>query len=534
MIEKFFFHLPSSIIYHPPPMPQTPKPVVLCVLDGWGCSESPEHNALKAARTPNLDALMQRFPMSRLQASEVHVGLPEGQMGNSEVGHMNIGSGRVVMQELPRINKATLDGSLKENQALREFTDALQKSGGACHLMGLLSPGGVHSHQAHMVALAKTVAARGIKVCIHAFLDGRDTPPQSATGYLKQFENSIASAANISIATVSGRYYAMDRDGRWERVKLAFDAMTAGFGHHAKTWKAAIDTSYANRKTDEFLTPTIVGGYKGMRSGDGVLMANFRADRAREILCALLDPGFTGFLRANRIMFSSALGMVEYSTKHSAWMGTLFPPEALTNILGEAVSRAGLKQLRIAETEKYAHVTFFFNGGREEVFPGEERILIPSPKVATYDLKPEMSAYEVTEALEQAIAAGTFDLIVVNYANADMVGHSGIMEAAVKAVETLDACVSRLWAAVEKAGGALLLTSDHGNIEQMSDPESDQPHTAHTLNPVPFVLMGPGITKENTTLRDGCLADLAPTVLQLMKLPQPKEMTGKSLVTSGG
>jgi 2,3-bisphosphoglycerate-independent phosphoglycerate mutase len=510
-------------------MPATPKPVLLCVLDGWGCRSDADHNAIKAAKTPNFDKLWATYPHGRINASELHVGLPEGQMGNSEVGHMNIGSGRVVMQELPRINQAVKGGALAQNPALLDFIAKLKSSGGACHLMGLVSPGGVHSHQDHIAALANIVAAAGVKVWIHAFLDGRDTPPKSAVEYLEHFEKSLATR-NPQLATISGRYYAMDRDKRWERVKLAFDAITVAYGHHAKDWREAVRQSYEAGKTDEFVIPAALSGYKGMQPGDGVLMANFRADRAREILSALLDPAFEGFPREKTIPFAAALGMVEYSTTHAQFMQALFPPEALTQILGEVVADAGLKQLRIAETEKYPHVTFFFNGGKEELFPGEERILVPSPKVATYDLQPEMSAYEVTDKLVAAIASGAFDLIVANYANTDMVGHTGDLEAARKAVEAVDTCLGRVWDALEKAGGALILSADHGNAEQMHDHDTQQPHTAHTLNLVPVIVAAAGLEGQSLNRGEGKLADLAPTALALLGLKQPKEMTGKSLL----
>lgn len=506
-----------------------PRPAVLCILDGWGHRPEPsDDNAILRARTPNLDRLRQQSPVSLVDASELEVGLPEGQMGNSEVGHMNLGAGRVVMQDLPRIDKAIADGSLARNPALVRFIEELKRSGGACHLMGLLSPGGVHSHQDHMAALARLVAAQGVPVRIHAFLDGRDTPPSSARDYLARFAKDIADARGATIATVSGRYYAMDRDKRWDRVGKAYDALVLAEGEKAETPDAAISASYARQETDEFVRPSVVAGYAGMKDGDGVLMANFRADRAREILTALLDPVFDGFERRRTVRFAAALGMVEYSSALNGFLATLFPAETVRNSLGEVVSRAGLKQLRIAETEKYAHVTFFFNGGEERVFEGEDRILVPSPKVATYDLQPEMSAPEVTDKLVAAIDSGKYDLIVVNYANTDMVGHTGDIAAATKAVEAVDACIGRLAAAVERQGGVLLITADHGNAEMMHDPATGQPHTAHTLNKVPLMLVnGPATVRG---LAEGRLADIAPTVLALMHLPQPAEMTGRSLL----
>ncbi len=505
-----------------------PRPVVLCILDGWGHRADCTDNAICEAKTPAWHRFMAQAPHAYLQASELFVGLPSGQMGNSEVGHMNIGAGRVVMQDLPRIDQAIKDGTLEREADLAEFVAALKKSGGAAHLMGLLSPGGVHSHQAHIAALARYLSAAGIKVRVHAFLDGRDTPPKSAEGYLAGFQAETAKLRGVEIVTVSGRYYAMDRDKRWDRVEKAYRCLAAGEGERAPDAAAAIRQSYAAGKSDEFVLPTTIGTYAGMADGDGVLMANFRADRVREILLALLDPGFKGFARTRTVKFAAALGMTEYSTELNAFLKTLFPPEDLKETFGEVVSHAGLTQLRIAETEKYAHVTFFLNGGREEEFPGESRILVPSPKVATYDMQPEMSAYEVTDKLVQAIDAGRFDVIVVNYANTDMVGHTGDLSAAIKAVEAVDHCLDRLANAVTHAGGTLLITADHGNAEMMRDPKTGEPHTAHTLNPVPVLLVNPpaGIAG----LDNGRLADIAPTLLALLGLPQPAAMTGHSLV----
>jgi 2,3-bisphosphoglycerate-independent phosphoglycerate mutase len=397
--------------------------------------------------------------------------------------------------------------------------------------MGLLSPGGVHSHQAHLAALANILATAGVPVRVHAFLDGRDTPPSSARAYLERFLADVETTADgVRIATVSGRYFAMDRDQRWERVALAYRAMVLGEGEAARHALSAIDAAYVRGETDEFVKPTVIGGFAGMADGDGVLMGNFRADRAREILLALLDPELAGFARPRTVRFAAALGMVAYSERLNRFLATLFPPQDMRDTLGEVVSKAGLKQLRIAETEKYAHVTFFFNGGEEREFPGETRILVPSPKIATYDLKPEMSAYEVTDRLVEAIASGVYDFIVVNYANTDMVGHTGNLEAAIKAVEAVDRCLGRLAEAVGRAGGALLITADHGNAEMMCDHDTGQAHTAHTLNRVPVVLIhGPPAV---TRLADGRLADIAPTVLSLLGLPQPEAMTGRSLLQS--
>jgi 2,3-bisphosphoglycerate-independent phosphoglycerate mutase len=505
-----------------------PRPVVLCVLDGWGCRAERADNSILLANTPNWTRFIEESPHAQLQASELFVGLPKGQMGNSEVGHTNLGAGRVVLQDLPRIDQAVADGSLGRSPALGQFIAALKKSGGTAHLLGLLSPGGVHSHQDHMAALARLFAEAGLKVRVHAFLDGRDTPPKAAGPYLAKFMADLAGLAKVSIGTVSGRYYAMDRDKRWDRVAKAYSALVDAKGERAADAQAAVQQSYANGKSDEFVLPTAIGDYAGMADGDGVFCGNFRADRVREILGALLDPGFNGFERPRRPRFAAALGMTEYSEQLKPFLAALFPPEDLAETFGEVVADAGLTQLRIAETEKYAHVTFFFNGGRESEFPGESRILVPSPKVATYDLKPEMSAPEVTEKLVQAIDAGRFDVVVVNYANTDMVGHSGDEAAAVKAVEAVDRSLGQLADAVRRAGGTLLITADHGNAEMMRDPETGEPHTAHTLNPVPLVLVNPPAGIKGLT--DGRLADVAPTLLALLGLKQPAAMTGRPLL----
>lgn len=528
----------------------TPKPVILCILDGWGEAPAGEHNAISQANTPHWDYLKARYPHGVINASEEHVGLPDGQMGNSEVGHMNIGSGRVVMQDLPRIDTAIADGSLNNNPHLHTFIETLKQRGGACHLMGLVSPGGVHSHQRHISELANSVAKAGIQVWIHVFTDGRDTPPQSAEKYIKQFEKDLLATEHIAFATVSGRYFAMDRDQRWDRVEKAYSAIVR---HHRPDAETLSDESlqqlslpaathmgdtllnvlkqhYAHGKTDEFIEPTILGNYPGMHDGDGLLMANFRADRARELLSALLDPEFEGFKRDRFWQCATALGMIEYSTEHTQWMETLFPPQALSHILGEVVAEKGLKQLRIAETEKYAHVTFFFNGGKEEPFANEERILVPSPKVPTYDLQPEMSAMEVTNKLIHAIESARYELIIVNYANPDMVGHTGKMHAAITAVECIDHCLERLTNAIEMAGGAMLITADHGNIERMYDEGSQQSHTAHTTNLVPLILVEKTLKDSSPTLREGKLADIAPTLLTWLGVAVPDAMTGSSLL----
>ena len=509
-------------------MTPRPKPLMLCILDGWGERSNGADNAIDKAKTPVWHELMRRWPHAHLNASEHYVGLPDGQMGNSEVGHTNIGAGRVVLQDLPRIDKALADGKVANLPALQDFIAKLKQSGGTAHVMGLVSPGGVHSHQRQIAALASVVSDAGVPVAVHAFLDGRDTPPQSASGYLKQFQQEIAGHGASRIASVTGRYYAMDRDKRWDRVAKAYAALTAPIGEHAEDPVKAVEAAYARGETDEFVLPTAIGDYRGIKDGDGVFFANFRADRIREIATALLDPDFSGFTRQKRIAFAAALGLVEYSTELNRFIATLFPPEDLSGTLGEIVSNAGMTQLRIAETEKYAHVTFFFNGGRETVFPGEERILVPSPKVATYDQQPEMSAPEVTDKVVEAIRSGRFDVIVLNYANTDMVGHTGKLEAAMKAVETVDACLGRLAEAVEKAGGTLVITADHGNAEMMRDPETGEPHTAHTLNPVPFVIVNP--PGAIARVENGRLADVAPTLLDLLDLPKPAAMTGHSLI----
>jgi len=500
------------------------KPVVLCILDGWGHREESENNGIALARTPHWDRLWATRPRAFLNASERFVGLPSGQMGNSEVGHMNIGAGRIVHQILPRIDQAIDDGTLAASEPLAAFADRVKTAGGTVHLLGLISEGGVHSHQRHVAALAKILAAKGLKVLIHAFLDGRDVAPKSAETYLDRFLDLIDGDAEI--ATVSGRFFAMDRDKRWERVARAYEAIAHGEGLGAATAPQAVADAYAREETDEFVIPRVMDGYVGIHDGDGLLMANFRADRARELLTALVDPAFDGFDRGRLPALSDRLGMVPYSDALDAFMPALFPPLDLPNVLGEAIAKAGRKQLRIAETEKYAHVTFFLNGGRERPFDGEDRILVPSPKVATYDLQPEMSADLVTEHLERVIADGLYDVIIANYANPDMVGHSGILEAAIRAAEAVDACLGRLLDAVDKAGGAIIVTADHGNIELMADPETGGPHTAHTLNPVPVVIDG----VEHAALTDGILADLAPTVLDLAGIEQPAEMDGRSLL----
>lgn len=505
------------------------KPVMLLILDGWGYREKiTADNAIEQGNTPNWHKLVETCPTALVETSGLDVGLPAGQMGNSEVGHMNLGAGRVVMQDLPKIDQAIADHSLEKNPVVVELINTLKKNGKTCHLMGLMSPGGVHSHQAHMVALCDILNRNGIKVNVHAFLDGRDTPPSSAQGFLREFSDAVKSMDNVRIATLSGRFYAMDRDKRWDRVELAYNNIVSANGKRYASADEAMSASYGAGVTDEFVVPCVIGDYEGANDGDAVLMANFRADRAREILYALADDKFDGFKRQKIVHFSINVGMAEYSVDHNRFMKTIFAPEALKNIYGEVVANHGLTQLRIAETEKYAHVTFFFNGGEERMFKGEDRILINSPKVATYDLKPEMSIYEVTDALVDAIKSGKYDTIICNYANGDMVGHTGIMSAALKAVAAVDECLGRVVNAIKEMNGVLLVTADHGNVEKMIDETTGQPYTAHTVGKVRAVLYNAPANIKG--LKDGRLADISPTLLDLLGLEQPSEMTGHSLL----
>jgi 2,3-bisphosphoglycerate-independent phosphoglycerate mutase len=508
-----------------------PKPIVLCILDGWGHRAETRDNAIAMAKTPVYARMLAECPHTLVQTSGLAVGLPDGQMGNSEVGHMNIGAGRAVVQDLNRIDAAVLDGTLAQNPELLKLIAAAKAGSGTVHVMGLLSPGGVHSHQDHIAALAKALDVSGLKVWVHGFLDGRDTPPKSALDFVAEFERAIAGSPRAKLGTVGGRYWGMDRDKRWERVQKAYDAIVAAHGEAAPDAKAAVQTGYAADATDEFIAPAVLGGYPGIQDGDAVIMANFRADRARQILTALVDDAFDGFPRARRPKLSAVAGMTEYSDWLTARLLTLFPAEKIEQSLGEILSGQGMKQLRLAETEKYPHVTYFFNGGREAVFPGEDRVMVQSPKVATYDLKPEMSAVEVTDKLLAAIGGGAYDLIVVNYANPDMVGHTGDTAAAIRAVETIDACLGRIWTAVESQGGVILQTADHGNVEMMVDPVTGAPHTAHTTLDVPTVLINAKVLGRPVSLKSGGrLADIAPTILALMGLEQPAAMTGVSLL----
>ena len=506
-------------------------PVALIILDGWGINPSCTSNAVCLARTPNLDRLMATFPTTRIDGSGLSVGLPAGQMGNSEVGHLNIGAGRVIYQELTRISKSIADGDFFTNPVLTKAIGQVRQAGGRLHLMGLLSDGGVHSHNTHLYALVELAKRQGLgEVFIHAFTDGRDTPPQSAVTYLAELESELQKIGLGQVATVTGRYYAMDRDNRWERVEQAWRALVLGEGTEAADSATAITTAYAAGENDEFVKPRVIcrdGRATGtVQDGDGLIFFNFRADRAREITRSFTQADFAGFARAKTPALSSFVCMTEYDETFG--LPVAFQPESHRDLLGGVVAEAGLKQLRIAETEKYAHVTFFFNGGEETPFPGEERVLIPSPKdVATYDLKPQMSAPEVTDEVVRRVASGEYALIVLNFANPDMVGHTGVLSAAITAMETVDGCVDRVVEAVLAAGGAALITADHGNCEQMDD-GNGTPHTAHTSNLVPLILVDP--CRRDACLREGILADLAPTILQLMGIPQPAAMTGRSLL----
>ncbi|SHH65453.1 2,3-bisphosphoglycerate-independent phosphoglycerate mutase [Marivita hallyeonensis] len=501
----------------------TPKPVVLTILDGWGLREDATANAPKLANTPTMDHLMATCPNATLVTHGPDVGLPSGQMGNSEVGHTNIGAGRVVAMDLGQIDLAIEDGSFFENDAILDFAAKVKDAGGRAHLMGVVSDGGVHGHINHIKAAVKLLTDQDVEVVIHAITDGRDVAPTSAEGFVAELADGLPDKATIG--TVIGRYYAMDRDNRWDRVERAYNAMILGQGASAETATGAVEDAYADDQNDEFIEPRVIGEYAGLGDGDGFFCLNFRADRAREILAAIGAPDFDGFDR-DKANLSALLGMVDYSTSHNDYMTTAYPKQEIKNTLGEWVAKHGLKQYRLAETEKYPHVTFFLNGGQETPEEGEDRDMPKSPNVATYDLQPEMSAEEVTEKFVAAVEAG-YDLIVTNYANPDMVGHTGDLDAAIKACEAVDTGLGKVLAALENAGGAMIVTADHGNCETMIDPETGGPHTAHTTNLVPVILYG---GPDGASLRDGRLADLAPTLLQLMNLPQPDDMTGKSLI----
>lgn len=494
-------------------MTKTHKPILLCILDGWGIGdEGDAHNAIKLAKTANYDRFLKLYPNSQLETSGLAVGLPEGQMGNSEVGHMTIGAGRVIFQDLPRINNSIKDGSLKQNEKLQKLISEFKNSEKTCHLMGLLSDGGVHSHVEHIIFLAKFLSENGVKVALHAFLDGRDVAQKSALLYLEQCKN-------IEIATISGRYYAMDRDKNWERIKLATDAIVFAQGKNFSDAISAVECAYKNNLTDEFVKPRTIKNYSGIKEGDALIFANFRADRARQISEKLFEI----------CKFSQAISATKYSEKLNSFYQILFPEIEVKNSLPEILARQNLTQLRIAETEKYAHVTFFFSCGKEAELAGEERILVKSPAVATYDLKPEMSANEIGEKLRAAISSEKFDFIIVNYANPDMVGHSGMLDPSIKAVEAIDAQLGLLEKIILEKNGLMLISADHGNIECMLD-ENHKPHTSHTTNPVPLILISQD--SDNIKLENGTLADIAPTILALMKLEKPNEMNGKNLINS--
>ncbi len=514
-------------------MPTTTiKPVALIILDGWGVNPRQDANAVALAKLPFYNSLLRDHSHTLLSASGEDTGLPDNQMGNSEVGHMNMGAGRIVYQDFTRINRAIRDGSFANNAVLKDVLHKTRSTGGRLHLLGLLSDGGVHSHIAHLEAILRMVKAEGRPpVFVHAFLDGRDTPPQSGRGYVKQAEEIMRKVGVGTIATVMGRYYAMDRDQRWDRIAKAYAALVDGIGTHRTSAEEAVTASYDAKITDEFVVPAAIVDRHGNPVGcidddDGVFFYNFRADRAREMTRALTDPSFEAFPRKTVRKLAAFATMTSYDETfaHPA----AFPPFRLTRILPELISEQGLKQLRIAETEKYAHVTYFFNGGDEKTYPGEDRVLIPSPRdVATYDQKPQMSAREVAAEAVRRIESGQYRLIVLNFANPDMVGHTGILSAAVRAAEVIDECLHKVVTAVRKIGGAVVLTADHGNLEQMVDYETGQPHTAHTLNPVPCIIVD---DKPHAMRASGVLADIAPTILNLMRIPQPPEMTGVSLI----
>ena len=511
-------------------MPAAPKPLVLMILDGFGHSDSPEFNAIHAANKPVYDRLLASQPHGLISGSGMDVGLPDGQMGNSEVGHMNLGAGRVVYQDFTRVTKAIRDGGFFENPNICAAVDKAVAAGKAVHILGLLSDGGVHSHQDHLVAMAELAAKRGAEqIYLHAFLDGRDTPPKSAQHSIELMQATFTRLGKGRVASLIGRYFAMDRDNRWDRVEQAYHLIVEGKAeHHADYAVDGLIAAYERGETDEFVKATTIGEPVRVEDGDAVVFMNFRADRARELTRCFVEPGFDAFQRTRVPQLAGFVMLTQYAASIPA--PSAFAPEPLTNVLGEYLANNGKTQLRIAETEKYAHVTFFFSGGREEPFEGEERILIPSPQVATYDMQPEMSAPEVTDRIVEAIEQQRYDVIIVNYANGDMVGHTGVFEAAVKAVECLDKCMGRIVEALDKVGGEALITADHGNVEQMEDAMTGQAHTAHTCEPVPFIYYG----KRKLKVREGgVLADVAPTMLTLLGLPVPTEMTGRSIVELG-
>lgn len=507
------------------------KPAVLVILDGWGMSDNPDHNAILAARKPVWDDLWERCPHTAIKTSGSAVGLPAGQMGNSEVGHLNLGAGRVVYQEITRISRSVRTGSFFTNRTLTDAVDVAVERNSAVHILGLLSPGGVHSLDEHIHAMVRLAVERGApKVYVHAFLDGRDMPPKSAEGPIKAIEDVFAELGGGRLATVIGRYYAMDRDHRWERIRQSYDLIVEGKGEYtAPDAMTALNMAYERGETDEFVKATRIGDVVPVQDGDVMINMNYRSDRARQITRPFIEPDFDGFERTVVPQLACYVSLTEYNKDFD--IPVAFPPERLTNVFGEYIANLGLHQLRLAETEKYAHVTFFFNGGVEQPNEGEDRILVASPKVATYDLQPEMSATEVTDHLCEAIESGKYDAIICNYANGDMVGHTGNYEAAVEAIEHLDLCLGRVTDALAKTDGQMLITADHGNAEQMMDPEAGQAHTAHTCNLVPLIFVGP---KGHRLAETGALCDIAPTMLQMMGLTPPHEMTGRSLLDANG
>ena len=507
-------------------------PTVLMVLDGWGVSTGKGRDAIAGARTPTMDRLSAIYPTTTLGAAGQDVGLPDNQIGNSEVGHLNLGAGRIVYQEFTRINKAIESGEFYENPILLEVLETVKKSSGRLHIMGLMSDGGVHSHIDQIKALAGMASENKVKsIFVHAFMDGRDTPPDSGLGYIQEMQMYLDTLIGARLATIAGRFYPMDRDNRWDRVERGYNTLVMGEGLEAGSAESAVREAYERGETDEFIQPTVIfdeGRPVGiLEDGDGVVFMNFRGDRAREITHAINDQDFESFQRIKCVALSTYACLTQYDENFT--FPVVFPPQQLTGIIGEIISAKGLTQLRIAETEKYAHVTFFFNGGEEKVFPGEERCLVPSPQdVPTYDLKPQMSAEGVTQELLDHLRSGAYDFVLVNYANPDMVGHTGVYEAAVTAIEKVDECVGRIFDMVLELGGVILITADHGNAESMLDPNGT-PHTAHTTRRVPLILVGPGYTSENPILREGRLADVAPTILKIMGIEQPPEMTGEPL-----
>lgn len=504
-----------------------PKPFVLIILDGFGTRAATKDNAITSAHTPNLDQLYKNYTHTLISGSGHDVGLPNGQMGNSEVGHINLGSGRIVYQELTRIDNEIENGNFYKNPPLLTAIDKVKQNRSILHIFGLLSPGGVHSYENHFAALIELAKRQGLhQVMLHAFLDGRDTPPKSAAASLERFDLLLREQNIGQIASIIGRYYAMDRDQRWERVEAAYDLLTQNKAvRTADNALQAIELAYKADETDEFVKPTLIKGGQPVKANDAVIFMNFRADRARQLTHAFVDDEFTAFKRGPKIKLADFVTLTDY--EKALPVHTAYPPQSLHNVLGEYLANLGLTQLRIAETEKYAHVTFFFNGGREQAFPLEERILVPSPKVATYDLQPDMSALELTDQLVKAIESKKFDVIVCNYANADMVGHTGNFNAAVKAIETLDTCIGRVVKALNNVGGQALITADHGNAEKMQDETTGQAHTAHTTDPVPLIYIG---RPAKVVYNDGILSDVAPTLLNLMGLPIPPEMTGRVLL----